>query len=56
MVCVCMGSNSLKFLDDFENLKYHKIASAMIVDKSLLEEVAQRNTLLFQLECHQQKI
>ncbi len=39
--------NSLKFLDDFENLKYHKIASAMIVDKSLLEEVAQRKKHTF---------
>ena len=39
--------NSLKFLDNFENLNYHKIASAMIVDKSLLEEVAQRKKHTF---------
>ena len=39
--------NSLKFLDNFENLKFHKIASAMIVDKSLLEEVALRKKHTF---------
>ena len=38
--------NSLKFLDKF-NLKYNKIASAMIVDKIFLEEVAKRNKHTF---------
>ncbi len=32
---------SLKFLDSY-NLKFHKIASAMIVDKNFLKEVAKR--------------
>ena len=31
--------NSLEFLDNY-NLKYHKVASAMIVDTNFLEEVA----------------
>ena len=36
--------NSLKFLENF-NLKYNKIASAMIVDEKFLEKVAeQKNT------------
>ncbi len=39
--------NSLKFLDNFENLKYHKIASAMIVDKNFLEEVSKRKKYTF---------
>ncbi len=39
--------NSLKFLDKFENLKYHKIASAMIVDKDFLEEVSKRKKYTF---------
>ena len=38
--------NSLKFLDQFD-LKYHKIASAMIVDKDLLKEVAKRKKHTF---------
>ena len=38
--------NSLNFLDQF-NLKYHKIASAMITDKKFLEEVAKRNIHTF---------
>ena len=38
--------NSLIFLDQF-NLKYHKIASAMIVDKNFLEEVAKRKKYTF---------
>jgi len=38
--------NSLKFLDTY-NLKYHKIASAMIVDKSFLKEVASRKKYTF---------
>ena len=38
--------NSLKFLDNY-NLKYHKIASAMIVDKSFLKEVASRKKYTF---------
>lgn len=37
---------SLKFLDKF-NLKYQKIASAMIVDKPFLEEVAKRKKYTF---------
>ena len=37
---------SLKFLDHY-NLKYHKIASAMIVDQNLLNEVAKRNKHTF---------
>ena len=38
--------NSLKFLDRYD-LKYNKIASAMIVDKSFLNEVAKRNKYTF---------
>ncbi len=38
--------NSLRFLDKF-NLKYHKIASAMIVDKKFLDEVAKRKKHTF---------
>lgn len=38
--------NSLNFLDKF-NLKYHKIASAMIVDKNFLNEVAKRKKHTF---------
>jgi N-acetylneuraminate synthase len=38
--------NSLKFLDKFD-LKYHKIASAMIVDQNLLREVAKRKKHTF---------
>ena len=37
---------SLQFLDNYD-LKYHKIASAMIVDKDLLESVAQRKKHTF---------
>ena len=48
--------SSLEFLESYD-LKYHKIASAMIVDKNFLEEVAKRkNILLYQLECPQRKI
>ena len=38
--------NSLKFLDKY-NFKYHKIASAMIVDKKFLNEVAERKKHTF---------
>ena len=38
--------NSLKFLDKY-NLKFNKIASAMIVDKIFLEEVAKRKKHTF---------
>ncbi len=38
--------NSLSFLDKY-NLNYHKIASAMIVDKNLLNQVAQRGQHTF---------
>ena len=38
--------NSLKFLNQF-NLKYNKIASAMIVDLELLKEVAKRKKYTF---------
>ena len=38
--------NSLKFLDNYK-IKYHKIASAMIVDLKLLEEVAKRKLHTF---------
>ena len=38
--------NSLKFLDNFD-LKYHKIASAMIVDLEFVEEVAKRKKHTF---------
>ena len=38
--------NSLKFLDKY-NSKYNKIASAMIVDKKFLEEVAKRKKHTF---------
>lgn len=37
---------SLKFLDQFE-LKYHKIASAMIVDKNFLKQVASKKKHTF---------
>ena len=37
---------SLKFLDQF-NLKYHKIASAMIIDENFLEEVSKRKKYTF---------
>ena len=38
--------NSLKFLDQYEP-RYHKIASAMIVDKEFLTEVAKRKVYTF---------
>ena len=38
--------NSLKFLDKYD-LKYHKIASAMLLDKVLLNEVANRKKHTF---------
>ena len=38
--------NSLRFLDNYD-LKFHKVASAMIIDKSLLEEIAERNLHTF---------
>jgi N-acetylneuraminate synthase len=37
---------SLEFLDNYD-LKYHKIASAMIVDKNLLKSVAERGKHTF---------
>ena len=37
---------SIEFLDNY-NLKYHKIASAMIVDQNFLNEVAKRNKHTF---------
>jgi len=39
-------SNSLKFLDQY-NLKYNKVASAMIVDKNFLREIAERKKHTF---------
>ena len=48
---------SLKFLDYFKNINYHKIASAMIVDKLFLEEeIREKNILSYQLGCPQKKI
>ena len=38
--------NSLKFLDQY-NLNYNKIASAMIIDENLLEEIAKRKKHTF---------
>ena len=38
--------NSLKFLDQY-NSKYNKIASAMIIDENLLEEIAKRKKHTF---------
>ena len=38
--------NSLKFLDKY-NLNYQKVASAMIVDKNLLVEIAKRKKHTF---------
>jgi N-acetylneuraminate synthase len=38
--------NSLKFLDNF-NLKYNKIASAMIIDKVFLDEVSKKKKYTF---------
>ena len=47
---------SLEFLENY-NLKYHKIASAMIVDQKFLEEVAKKKSiLLFPRACLQKKI
>ncbi len=37
---------SLEFLDDY-NLKYHKVASAMIIDKEFLDNVAKRKKHTF---------
>jgi N-acetylneuraminate synthase len=37
---------SLKFLDNF-NLKYHKVASAMIVDEEFLNEISKRQKYTF---------
>jgi N-acetylneuraminate synthase len=39
-------SNSLKFLDQY-NLKYNKVASAMIVDQNFLKEIAKRKKHTF---------
>ena len=39
-------SNSLKFLDQY-NLKYNKVASAMIVDQNFLKEIAKRKRHTF---------
>ena len=39
--------NSLSFLDNFKNINFNKIASAMIVDKIFLEEVAARKKHTF---------
>ena len=39
-------TNSLKFLDKY-NLKYHKIASAMLADENFLQEVAKRKKHTF---------
>lgn len=39
-------TNSLNFLDNY-NLKYHKVASAMIVDKNLLSSIAERGLHTF---------
>ena len=41
-----MDLNSLKFLEQYK-LKYNKIASAMIVDSSFLEEVAKQKIYTF---------
>ena len=38
--------NSLEFLDQY-NLKYHKIASAMIIDTDFLKEIARRGIYTF---------
>jgi N-acetylneuraminate synthase len=47
---------SLDFLEKF-NLKFHKIASAMIIDKTFLREVAKKkNILLYLRECQLLKI
>ena len=47
LVCLCMGFRESKFLNKF-NLKYTKIASAMIVDKKFLNYVAsQKNYIYF---------
>ena len=39
-------SKSLEFLDNY-NLKYHKVASAMIIDKELLNNIAKRKKHTF---------
>ncbi len=39
--------NSLKFLDNYKGMKYHKIASAMIVDQKFLDEVSKRKKHTF---------
>ena len=42
---------SLEFLENY-NLKYHKIASAMIVDQKFLEEVAKKKKAYFYFHGH----
>ena len=50
--CYYWDINSLNFLDNY-NLKYHKIASAMIVDKNFLIEVSKRKNIHLYLQgCH----
>ena len=50
LVCFTWDINSLKFLDKY-NLKFQKVASAMIVDETLLKKCSKKNTHLYQLEC-----
>ena len=46
--------SSLEFLESY-NLKYHKIASAMIVDKNFLEEVAKKKKHTFYINWYVHK-
>ncbi len=44
--CSAWDLNSLNFLDKYK-LNYHKVASAMIIDENLLNEIAKRNKHTF---------
>ena len=44
LVCICLDKISLDFLDKYD-LKYNKIASAMIVDEEFLELVAKKRNI-----------
>ena len=50
-----MGFNSLEFLNNYD-LKYNKIAFAMIIDKNFISKVAKQKYILLVLECLRIKI
>ena len=56
MVCKSMDLESNKFLKQYK-LKYNKVASAMLTNLKLLEEISkQKGILLFQPVCRLKKI